>query len=270
MKKTIFTILLSLGIFIVAFGPDLQLRRPNDFYFEVAVGNVLNHSSINKFGRNDDIDQTLEDIWDGGGVWSEPTTTQVYTFTSTSSDDDSTGTGAQTMEVSGLDTNGNLIDQTITLDGTNPVTATANMQFIHRMVILTAGSGGVNAGTIIAVANTDSTVTAQINAGNNQTLMTMYKIPSGKVGCLLNYYASVNKATGANTTADIFLKVKPNNEVFQTKQVIGISTLSSGFIEHSYFAPNCFSALTIIKMSGSTSANDADVSAGYDLVTRPG
>lgn len=256
----------------LALSPSTQaLKRVADFYFDVATGEIRGHSSINKFGRNTDIDQTIEDIWDGGGVWSEPTVGQVYTVTSTSTADTAAGTGAQTMQASGLlsDT-GLLADETITLNGTSWVTLTNEYQMIHRLIVLSAGSGGVNAGTITANANTDGTVTAQINVGNNQTLMAIYKIPTGKKGCLLDYYASINKATGANTTGDILVKVKPDGEVFQTKQVIGISTIGSGFIEHTYFAPSCFDPLTIIKMSAGTSANDADISAGFDLVMRPG
>ncbi len=41
---------------------------------EIAKGNVPGHSTVNKFGRNTDIDTAAkEDIWDGGGLWVAPT-----------------------------------------------------------------------------------------------------------------------------------------------------------------------------------------------------
>jgi hypothetical protein len=270
MKKIIASVILTLIVFLIAFTPDYQLRRPNDFYFEVAVGNVRDHDSINKFGRNSDIDSSIEDIWDGGGAWNEPTVGQVYTVTSTSTADTGAGTGARTLQISGLisDT-GLLASETITMAGTSWVTLTNNYQMIHRLIVLSVGSGSVNAGTIYAVGNTDGTVTAQINPGNNQTLMAVYKIPANRRGCLLNYYSSINRATGANTLANVFIKAKPNGQAFQTKQIIGISTISSGFIEHTYYAPNCFDPLTIVKMSADASANDTDISAGFDMILRP-
>jgi hypothetical protein len=271
MKKILASIILSLIIFLIAFSPDAQLRRPNDFYFEVAVGNVLNHSNVNKFGRNADVDSAaVEDIWDGGGTWSAPTVTQVYTFTSDSANDTSDGTGARTMQIYGLDSNGNLADETITLAGTFPATATTQYQMIHRMIILTAGSGGVNAGTIIANANTDGTVTAQINPSNNQTLMAIYKVPTGYQGCILDYYSSLNKAVGATATANVIIKAKPNGQVYQTKQILGLVKDGSSTIQHSYVAPKCFDPLTIIVMSADTNVDNVDVSAGFDMVIGPG
>jgi hypothetical protein len=271
MKKIIASVVLSLIIFLIAFSPNNQLRRPNDFYFEVAGGNVLNHSSINKFGRNSDVDSAaVEDVWDGGGVWNEPTVGQVYTITSTSANDTGAGTGARTMQISGLLSDTGLIaSETITLAGTAPVTLTNNYQMVHRMIVLTAGSGGVNAGTIYAVGNTDGTVTAQINAGNNQTLMAIFKVPSEKKGCILNYYASGNKALGATATVNTIIKAKPTGEVWQIKEIVGLVKDGSSNVNRKYDVPSCFDPLTIIKVSMDTNVDDVDGSAGFDMVLRP-
>lgn len=247
------------------------LKRVADFYFDVATGDVRGHSSINKFGNNADIDSAAaEDIWDGGGAWNEPTVGQVYTMTSTSSADTAAGTGAQTVQVGGLiSSTGLLANETITLNGTSWVTLTNNYQMIHRLIVLTAGSGGVNAGTIYAVGNTDGTVTAQINVGNNQTLMAIFKIPAESDGCLLGYYASANKATGQTATVNTILKAKPNSAVWQIKEIVGLIKDGSNNIERKYFVPSCFEPLTIIKMTMDTNVDDVDGSAGFDLILHP-
>lgn len=270
MKKLIIPLLIGSMFFILALAPNQQLRRAADFYFEVAVGNVLNHSSLNKFGQNSDVDSAaVEDIWDGGGVWNEPSTGQVYTVTSTSANDTAAGTGARTVEIFGLNTAGALTNETVTLAGTSWVTPTNSYQMIHRMVVRTAGSGEVNAGTITANANTDSNVTAQINAGNNQTLMAIYKIPVATKGCMLSYYASANKATGATATVNTLIQAKPTGEVFQIKEVLGVVKDGASSIVRNYGVPKCFDALTIVKVSADTNVNDVDISAGFDMVLRP-
>ena len=54
-----------------------------DFGLEIAKGNVANHSAINKFGENPDIDTGSTDtIWDGGGVYVPPTVARVHNVAS--------------------------------------------------------------------------------------------------------------------------------------------------------------------------------------------
>lgn len=246
------------------------LKRVADFYFDVATSDVRGHSSVNKFGQNTDVDSAaVEDIWDVGGPWNEPTASQVYTFTSTSTADDSGGTGAITVEIFGLDSVGALQNEILAMAGTGVVTAASSYSMIHRMVVRTAGSGGANAGAITANANTDANITAQISAGNNQTLMAIYKIPTESDGCLTYYYASLNKATGQTATVNIALKAKAAGEVYQVKQMIGIVKDGSSAFNRPYTLPDCFEPLTIIKMSADTNVDNVDVSGGFDIVLHP-
>lgn len=254
---------------ISAFSPNAQLKRSADFYFDIATGDVRGYSGINKFGQNGDVDSAAaEDIWDGGGDWNEPSTSQVYTFTSTSVNDTAAGTGARTMEIFGLDSAGALQNETMSLAGTGVITANDLYQMIHRMIIRTAGSGGGNAGVITANANTDGTVTAQINAGNNQTLMAVFKVPAAGEGCMVSFYASMYE-TNLNGTADISIYTKPPGEVWQIKHKIGL-TASAGSYQHFYKLPNCFEPLTIIRMNADTSANNTVISAGFGIILHPG
>lgn len=254
-----------------AFSPPSQgLKRVADFYFDVATGDVRGMNSVNKFGGNPDVDSAaVEDIWDGGGTWNEPSASQAYTFTSTSTADASDGAGARTMEIFGLDAAGALQNETLALTGTGVVTAANPYQMIDRMIIRTAGVTATNVGTITANANTDGTVTAQINIGNNQTLMAVYKIPAVNDGCLLSSYASLLKATGQTATVNVIIQVKPNGEVWQIKHKLGLIKDGTSQMEHQFFAPNCFEPLSIIKMSADTNVDNVDMSAGFDLVLHP-
>lgn len=269
-KRLIIVAAFAVVMFLAAMSPVSQgVKRVADFYFDVAAGDIQSHSSVNKFGRNVDVDTgSVEDIWDGGGQWSEPSAAQVYTVTSTSTTDDAAGTGARTMQIYGLDSAGALQNETISLDGTTPVTLTNQYSMIHRMIVRTAGSGGANAGTISAWGNTDGTITAQVGITNNQTLMAIYKIPAGNDGCVIGLYGSINRAV-ANSAANLYLYAKPDGETWQLKQVDGLIATGTSHIQHFYQPPNCFEPLTLLRMASDVSANNNDISAGFDLVLHP-
>ena len=271
MKKIILPILFGLAIFTLAMAPVSQgLKRVADFYFDVAAGDVRSHSSVNQLGRNSDIDSAAaEDIWDGGGLWNEPTATQVYTVVSTSATDTGAGTGARTLEINGLGGTGLLQSETITMAGTTAVTLANQYQMIHRMIVHSAGTGGANAGTISANANTDANITAQITITNNQTLMAIYKIPSNSDGCVTNVYGSILRSGVPTTAGDIILYAKPTGEVWQVKHISGLMTSGTSQINHKYGIPNCFEPLTLLKVAAGSEADDIDGAAGFDLVLHP-
>ena len=256
---------------VLAMAPVSQgLKRVADFYFDVATGDVRSHSSVNKFGNNPDIDSAaVEDIWDGGGIWNEPSASQVYTFTSTSAADAIGGTGARTVEIFGLDSSGALQNETLSMSGTVAITAINQYQMIHRMIAQSFGSGGENAGIITANANTDATITAQIAISNNQTLMAIYKIPVDNDGCIISFYNSILRSGGPTTAVDVVLYAKPTGEGWQVKHINGLMTAGTSQINHQYGVPNCFEPLTLLKMSAGSTADNIDVSAGFDLVLHP-
>lgn len=235
-----------------------------DFIFAVQKGQVSGYSVVAKFGRNADVDTAAnEDIWDGGGVWVAPTQDRLHNIASTDANDAAAGTGARTVEVFGL-TAGVITSETVTLNGVSNVATTNAYGIIYRMIVRTAGSGGVNAGTITATAQTDATVTAQINVGLNQTLMAIYQIPTGKTGYIYRWYGDMNRnvTTGA---ADLRLLIKPDGEVFQTKRFNGLLNAgSSGFDK--MLSSLKVEASGIVKIDAGVSANDTDISAGFDIL----
>ena len=224
---------------------------------------------INKFGRNTDIDIAAEeDVWDGGGTWVAPTTARTHDITSSDTNDTSAGTGAQTIRIFGLDANGEEQQEDVTMNGTSNV-ATANTYImIHRMQVLTAGSGNENAGNITATAQTDATVTAQINAGNNQTLMAIYQVPAGRAQAYLRrFYVAINGAVNGQYTA--FLRIMDNDNIWKVKRVIGGASLGSSLVQYDFQdTPLPVSALSTVKISASVSADNSDISAGFDLSLR--
>jgi len=250
-----------------------------DFGLEVARGNVSGMSKVNKFGRAPSgVQTTLTDIWDRAdstptqSVWVAPTTARVHAIvsTSTSDDGDPAGVGARTIQVYGLTSWSTAeTSEVITLDGTTPVNTSNSYVIIHRMKVLTKGATNVNVGVITATAATDGTVTAQINAGEGQTQMAIYGIPSTKTAYMRSFYGTVNKSSGTLATINFCIKVNPEPDAepinFLTKNTRGVQSTgtSSGIFE--FEPPFTISGPAIIKVSAEASSNDIEASAGFDL-----
>jgi hypothetical protein len=182
--------------------PYIPVQYP--FGLAVAGGHVAKHTAVNKFGRNGDVDTGApEDVWSLGGLHVPPTTARTHDIVSTNVNDTSAGTGARTVKIYGLDSAFALQEETITMNGTTNVPTVSTYTRIFRMVVLTAGSGVINAGVITATAQTDATVTAQIDTGRGQTLMAIYTVPADYVFYINRVFASMSRATGtANTIAE--------------------------------------------------------------------
>jgi len=141
----------------------------------------LQSDGVNKFGSNPDIDTAAEEsIWANGGLYVWPTAARIHDIVSDSTDDAAAGTGARTVFIEGIGADGKEQTETVTLNGTTDVPTTKTWLAINRMVVLTAGTGGKNAGVITATAQTDSTVSANIAIGINQTQLACFMVPNDK------------------------------------------------------------------------------------------
>lgn len=240
-----------------------------EFSLAVPEGSVTGYYSVNKFGRNTDVDTAIEDIWDGGGTWVAPTTARIHNIASTSASDASGGVGARTIQVYGLTSWSSAeVSETVTMSGVSNVATSNSYVIIHRMKVLTKGATNVNVGTITATAVTDATVTAQINASEGQTQMAIYGIPSTQTAFVTGYYASINKAN-ASGALDVGLQFNPEPDTeltnFQIKHTQGLIAQGSSLFSHKFSPYNSFSGPGIFKITAIGSTNNFDVSAGFDL-----
>ncbi len=212
------------------------------FALNAAIGNITGLTTVNKFGRNTEIDAAdTSDVWDGGQItsgvsqiWVAPTAAAVHNIASTS-DLDSVGlTGTLTLQIFGLPRwTSAEISEVIIMDGTNNVATDSSYVIIHRMKVLTKGGSPANVGVITATATAPSatTVTARINIGQGQTHMAIYGIPSTHTLYLTDMYASTNKAVGAAGLVDISLWANPGpySELtgFISKHTFGLMTVGT-------------------------------------------
>jgi hypothetical protein len=251
-----------------------------DFHVRVALGQVPGLHTINKFGRNIEIDSGITaDIWDGGHtlasggtslLWVAPTTARTHTIASTNAGDTEGGAGARTLRIFGL-TSWDLPEESedVTMNTASPPVTSKAYVIIYRMHVLTKGATSVNIGEITATATSDATITARIRAGEGQTQMAIFGVPSTQCALLDNFYASANRAV-ASGVVDLTLLVnpEPKDELtnFLTRHTFGLNTAGTSAYLHEYHTPKQIDGPAIIKVQTTSGTNNMDVSAGFDII----
>lgn len=204
-----------------------------DYKTELALGKIPRASMFAKWGLNSDVD-AAEDIWDGGGDYTGFNTilgagnSEKMEIFSSDAADAAAGTGARTVTIYNLlDDDGNLLDPvTVALNGTTPVELDATQTYSRasRVVVRTAGSGGVNAGTLtLRHVTTTANIFAVVPIGYNQSQIACYTVPKDHKLLINKIYCSANLSGGGAQNVNAGLVVRPFGEVFQVKLPIEIS-----------------------------------------------
>jgi hypothetical protein len=255
-----------------------------DYALEVPAGRVANMAGVNKFGRAEDgIQTTATDIWDRADssatqqIWTAPTTARIHDITSTSIQDDGNpegaGTGAQAVIVYGLTSwSAAEVNETVILNGTANVATSNSYVIIHRIKVTEVGSTyNINAGTITATAQTDGTVTAQINPGNGQTEMSIYGIPNTQTaymtGYIINAHNTGNPSSVAETDFSLLVNERPdlNTATFLSKSNLGTIVTGTSIQPRKYNPYLSIAGPAIIKIQAITTLADTEGTAEYDL-----
>jgi len=244
---------------------------------EIAEGDLTGHYPVNKFGKSENIDNGIPtDIWDAAAqpIWLAPTAARIHAIVSTSDVDGKTGAptaaGARTVQVYGLvDWDTAETSEVVTLDGTTPVNTANSYVIIHRMKVLTSGASGPNVGTISATAAVDATITAYIQIGVGQTLMAIYGIPSTQKAYMTGFYCSLERASpvGADIEGTVLYSMDVENTptIFLVKHV-WTQTVGGADMGHHWNPYKQFPGPGIIKLQGSSDANNTIADAGFDLI----
>jgi len=231
-----------------------------DYDVELARGRITDVTEINKFGRNQDIDTTEEDVWDAGGIYNWSSSADITDIVSSAAD-------TVEIEVQGLDTDWNEVVQTKTLTGTTSVALDTPLLRVFRMKNI---SGTSAAGTIQCGVGSTTTsfsaanLRAQITLGFEQTLMAIYTIPAGKRGLLKRLWSNINKSNSSGGLDSIFW-ARSEGGVFRAQNTSGLIAAGNSRDEKLYSPMPTYAEKTDLRISGIGSTNNFDVSAGFDL-----
>jgi hypothetical protein len=226
----------------------------------VAVGDVVVNDTKHTHGIITAVSATqitVHHMHDYGNANENSDTYRVVTAAST---------GAFLVHVQGLDANGDPLEEHIIPNGTNDVETTGAYRIIFRMQVDGAGTGDGNAGVISATAQTDGTVTAQINANNNQTLMAIYQVPNGKECCLVSLRVKESSKLGATCQWKL-LAAHADSNVYQVKATGSTDVTGTSSVHEDYSAaPMHFDQLTTIKLQANSDKVNSTISGAFDMI----
>ena len=229
----------------------------------VSRGKVRGAFHVIKFGNNDDIDGSMESVWDAGGLypWSSFASAGTVVLTSSDTEDDEDkgggveGTGAHRVTIEGLDANYNLVTDTLITNGTSTRTSTVEFLRVFRAYVTEAGTTGTNEGTLTITKG--GTTIAQIktagsptSTGLGQTFMSVYTVPAGYTGYIYQFNASTAKADG-----DVFLMQREHIDggVWRSRDIIHTNQNS---VEREYKFPIKFNEKTDIDIRALSPSNN--------------
>lgn len=238
-----------------------------------ALSGTVRTTAAHQFGRNTDIDtNAAETLWPAGAVYTYPSDNVALEADSTSIQDDadtgggSPGTGALTIRVEGLKADYTVVSETVTMNGQAAVALTNTMWRINSVRVLTAGSGGGNAGVVTIQGTGGGTVYAHIPVGENKAQQAVYTVPVNKFGWLTRWHARLDSEATANTSVVVALLIRPPGEVFrqeQTRTLLGAGdSFEAVFDTPLKLAEGTDAEVRVL----STSQNDANVTGGFTII----
>jgi len=129
-----------------------------NYFVSVKQGDVPGIQYLPIAGHNDNVGTSFTTVapFDSNQIVDTIAAVATVALASTSTDDDSAGTGLRTLTLIGLDGSGNPQSETLTLNGQTKVVSANTYTAVNGMVGLTAGSGGVNAGTVSVGLGSDT------------------------------------------------------------------------------------------------------------------
>jgi len=249
-----------------------RFGRDEPFELQVARNQIAFHKTNFKFGFNPLVVDSLETVWAQGGLYSYLASASTLYISSSSGFDDVGSTGATSAKVSGLDANYNEVSVTVDLNGQTGVQLgdASNWIRVSRIQVMSAGSGGANAGVLYV--GTEATPSsgvptnkyATVAIGDNQTLMALWTVPAGYTAYL--YETHITVATEANNKYGVISVVaRPDGGVFNIKDKF-TTVLDS--VTQKYNFPLKFEEKTDIEVRaiGSSSNANIAISAGLDML----
>lgn len=204
---------------------DLYLPFVMDALVAIGFDQLPKYLRVAALGNNPDVDTDTvpEDVWSGGGVYPWMTANTSLEIVSGSVNDAAAGTGARTVMINGLNDSYEPVTQTVTLNGTTPVALPTQMFRINNALILTSGTGQVNAGVITIRDAGAGTTRAIIPLGYGITRQSQYTVRAGYTLQIVSSLFNVQRQ-GADPGATVAVWTRGSNGTYRMPLEITVST----------------------------------------------
>lgn len=237
---------------------------PNkDFKYRVALGEVTNASTVNKFAYNADVDSASpEIIAEFGGTFNIMTSADTLDVVSTSAQDGVAGTGCTYLLITGIDASHLYQEEYVTTNGTTPVTTSSSWLGVNRVVAITTGTNDANVGTI-TIDDTAGTVGTQasITPDESVTQQLIYHTQIGHTLLLDWLWLHVTKLSGGSAPK-VTIVGHSYSRVTDTYYEIFRTTIDSSVENTEQFTPSQPFVLTgreVIYFTADTDTNNTEV-----------
>lgn len=244
-----------------------QVGTHEPFELQVSRGQIPGHSVVQVFGFNPDVDTSEETVWPADGILGHPASPTIMTVSSTSANDAAAGTGARTVFIEGVNGTGGLTTEVVILNGQTAVNTVHAYDAIERMVVLTVGSGGANAGVIyvgtgVVTAGVPAVIYSAMGIGENNALVGHWTCPAGVTGYLVEGKFTIGPTSG-NSYVIGRLKLRRNNGIILTaaKTVSG-----SGSIDYYFDYPIKIEAGECVTATAQGSSANNAVSSYFEIL----
>ncbi len=236
-----------------------RILEEEPWAIRVARGLVDGYSLREPRGRNAAVVGVETAIWEPGGAYNWLVAADLMKVASSDANDTAAGTGARTVEITGLSATWGEQTVTVILNGVTPVLTAVQFLRVNSVKVLTAGSGGKNAGAI-TVKNQADVLVGQIAIGDNVAAQANFTVPIGRTAHVVRVQAN---ATVTDRTR-IRLMAREPNAVFRP-----VADFEIAGTTYEQMAPGAVSlpAMTDIVLTGIRLAGAASVvvSGAYAL-----
>ena len=154
------------------------------YTYDIAEGNISNHTNWSKIGFNAAIGATEELMWPVSAAYVWPTGALTMTIVSSSVEDDAdktpaAGTGAYTVTVYYLTTGFVEKNVTVTMDGATPVQIATDVYRVQNARVVSSGTALTAVGNL-TIASGGITY-GYITAGRTRMRQCTWTVPTGKI-----------------------------------------------------------------------------------------
>lgn len=197
---------------------------PMDISLAIGFDIFTRYARAVSLGNNPDVDiaSVPEDVWSGGGLYPWMTALTALEIVSSDAADAAAGTGARTVLINGLDDDYEPVVQTVTLDGTTPVAIPTQLFRINSAVILTSGSGQVNAGTLTIQDAGAGTARAIIPLGYGITKQSQFTVRAGYTLQIISSFFNVQRQ-GTEPGATVSTWARTSNGTYRMALELTVS-----------------------------------------------
>jgi len=152
------------------------------YTYDIARGTITGRQAVRRFGHNLDVGTSAETVSHIGTVMYYPAAAEILKIKSDDADDDGApaGAGARTVWIQGLDNNYELIQDTVTMDGTTAVDTNVAFLRVLMMKVVTAGASGFNEGVITAYGADGTSKIIAIGAEENRAHSASFTVPANQ------------------------------------------------------------------------------------------